>query len=814
MSAIKTQPTVIEGIDPYWFSRGLSCVYIGNKLLWSRNSAVKLPLTIGGTPKTVPSPVGISTGFGGTYGTGTTDLLTGPPLPHGGLRFGRSVVSHVYKNGNGGGGFGRIYDAGGTVAGSDYFYNGSSNFLTYAAFHSALGTHATWTSTHTIPTGRMSVQGFSLELTLAPKSAYFYQDGKRTCVIAGANTGVYAVDTTSYRRLITIGNRASDSARNWDGWIGSILIFDGVPLTDAEHATLAANPWQVFAQPRRNVRLSPVAAGGDVSVALSGVLGTASLGSLLASTATPLSGVLGTLSAGTVAPSNAVSLSGVSGTLSLGALTAEAAPPDRKVRQVPRTRQPLNYTELDANNPLTKGAYAWTPRVPFMWAGGRPVRRALSELNAVIGASGDGITRRWTSVAQSGIDFGVNPLITQSNGISALVIGAPATGTSRCIVSQRLTATPTVGLDLLYNDDGQGGGSSGSIALRTYAAGYKAVSATSQVDGTRHVWVLSNSAGTGFVLRDGVEQTLASNTRLSGTSAELTQQLRVGNFADFAPSGFQTSESISLVIVWDRALTVTEARKIAANPWQIFKPEERVVFAAGPPSPDVTVALSGVLGTLSLGAYTLTSAVPLTGVLGTGSVGALLPVSSFAATGVSGALSTGALLADTAVPLTGLASTISVGTLTAETGTVVALTGVSGTLSTGTLGVELSVPLAGVVGTSAAGTVGPVTALAATGVEGTLAVGSVLPAFSIPLTGEAITTSIGTMVVSGGTVTVALIGVSTTVSLGSLTALAVDGWTPIPTPQTPGWVAVSNTQTPLWTPIIDTQTPGWTPIIT
>ncbi len=623
-------------------------------------------------------------------------------------------------------------------------------------------------------------------------------------------------------------------------------------VSQARARQLIQNPWQLF-QPEQRL-LWQVVAGGDVSVALSGVLGTMSLGSLLASNAVPLSGLAGTLSVGTmlpdvaaplsglagtlgvgsvlpetaapvtgvegtlavgtVGPSNLVPLSGVLGTLSLGTMAVSAAQPDRKTIKVVRTRQPINYVELDQNNPLARGAYAWTPRVPFMWAGRRPARRALSELNAVVGASGDGITRRWTAVANAGVDFGVQQLITQSGGISALVIGAPATGTSRFIVSQRLTAASTIALELLYNDDGQGGGTSGSIALRGYDAGYKAVSATSQVDGTRHVWVLCNSTDTGFILRDGVEQTLASNTRLAGTITGTSQKLRVGNAADLAVSGSQTSESISLIIVWDRALTVTEARKIAANPWQIFKPEERVVFAAGPLSPDVTVALSGVSGTLSLGSYSLTSAVPLTGVLGTGAVGALLPVSAFAATGVSGTLSTGSMLADTAVPLTGLASTISVGTLTAETGTIVALTGVSGTLSTGTLGVELSVPLAGVAGTAAAGTVGPVTALAATGVEGTLAVGSVLPAFSIPLAGEAITTSLGTVVVAGGTVTVALTGVSTTVSLGSLAALAVDGWTPVPTPQTPGWAAISNTQTPTWTPIIDTQTPGWTPIIT
>lgn len=788
----KVQPGAIPGIDPYWLRRGLSYVYMGNKLIWSRDTAVKLPLTTGGTPKTLPSPWGIATGIGATYGTGTTDTLTGPTLVTGSSRGGRSIVAHVFKNGAGGGGFGRIFDAGNSGGGAEYLYNGVTNNLVFSCYIQSAASSTAWTSTHTIPTGQKSVQGISIDLTTPGKSAYFYQDGVQTGVVSNAATGTYGV----YNNAVVVGNRTSDNARSWDGWIASVLIFDGVPLTAAEHASLASNPHQIWAPEQR--LLWQVVAGGDVSVALSGVLGTMSLGSLLASNAVALSGVSGTLAAGTVLPATAAAATGVSGTLGVGSVLPETAAPatgvagtlavgtvgpsnlvpltgvlgtlsvgtmaadvggvayGRNVIKVTRTRQPTSFVGLDKANPLARGAHAWTPVASAMWAGDG-MRPQTGEISPVVGALSSGLARSWGVAASAGVSFGAQQLVKQNSGVAALFIGALAASASKrdVVVSQRTNGVNT-GIDVKGNVNTATGVVSGQLnltAIESDTFQNTSVSAASQFDGASHTWVLSNSLTEGFILRDGARQALVDDVRLNGGATQSgTQTLRVGGYAGSTLANFNCSEPISLVIVWDRALTLAEAAALTANPWQVYEPEQRVVWSFGTPNPDLTLAL----------------------------------------TGVSGTLSTGALLPATATPITGVAGTLSVGTLLPAT----------------------AVPLSGTAGTLSVGTVSPTSTLAAAGVEGTLSVGTLLPASSVSLSGVEIATSLGTMVVTGSLVTVALTGISATVSLGSLTALAVDGWTPIPTPQTPGWAAISNTQTPTWTPIIDTQTPGWTPVIT
>lgn len=114
-------------------------------------------------------------------------------------------------------------------------------------------------------------------------------------------------------------------------------------LTADEHASLRANPWQIFQAPARR-KFAPTAAGGDVSVALTGTAATASIGTLSPATDKALTGSSATTgqgdmvaeigvvvaltgqemtaAIGSVSPSNTVALSGSEATASPGTVVA------------------------------------------------------------------------------------------------------------------------------------------------------------------------------------------------------------------------------------------------------------------------------------------------------------------------------------------------------------------------------------------------------------------------------------------------------------------------------------------------------------
>lgn len=142
--------------------------------------------------------------------------------------------------------------------------------------------------------------------------------------------------------------------------------------------------------------------------------------------------------------------------------------------------------------------------------------------------------------------------------------------------------------------------------------------------------------------------------------------------------------------------------------------------------------------------------IALTGVTGTGSVGTLTANVSYAPTGVAGTGNTGTLLANVSYGLSGNEATGGVGTEVSNVS--YGLTGVSGT---------------GAVGNVSAG--GDVTS-AITGNEGAGGVGSLTSGVSYALTGVSSTGAVGDLAVSPDVV-LYLTGVSGSGEVGSLTAV-------------------------------------------
>lgn len=240
--------------DPKWLEKGLSQVFAGNRLIYDKNSRPQTA-TLAGGPKLVATPAGIVTGFGTTYGTGTSDRIDGPvlPAPASGLR---SIVAHFNAKTAGGGGLGRIFQA---TAGTGvefgeglYFVSGCMAYD--RATSSAVGQ---WGTTATIALGVRTSVGLSHNQTALSNTPSFFIEGKP----AASSTLSTPAGTYGAGVAISWGNRASDSARGWDGTLGVILLFDGL-LSATDHADLHANPWQVFTDTQRRIWVA-AAGGGD-----------------------------------------------------------------------------------------------------------------------------------------------------------------------------------------------------------------------------------------------------------------------------------------------------------------------------------------------------------------------------------------------------------------------------------------------------------------------------------------------------------------------------------------------------------------------
>lgn len=187
----------------------------------------------------------------------------------------------------------------------------------------------------------------------------------------------------------------------------------------------------------------------------------------------------------------------------------------------------------------------------------------------------------------------------------------------------------------------------------------------------------------------------------SGTGAASGGPFQVfaGQRGDAGGVGAPAWHSSNLHIVASRGWDADEHALFNANPYSVLEEAPRYYFA-GPLSSGVTVALTGVAGTGSVGTLGPQTAVAATGVGGTGAVGAVVP--------------------------------------------------------------SRSLPITGVAGAGSVGAVGPGASLAASGVSATAAVGSVVQSSSVILTGAEASGLVGDVVTSGGDSAISVGGLSRT----------------------------------------------------
>lgn len=304
-----------------WRKRGLVAVFFGGSAVWTAWAGPR-PLTPTGGPKPVGSKFGKVTGFGPTYGTGTTDRLDGGILPRPVTGW-RSIVSHYYANSTGGGALGRIFQdvSGGGLAAGEALWSGGG--IAYGLFGST--TYGSWFG-GSMATGRWQSGGVTHDQRTVNVVPIMYLDGASVSVTTSLGaSGAYQTTPCN----MVWGNRPIDSLRNWDGLIGPTLIFDG-QLTDADHASLDRDPLQVFTPDEISI-WTPFDVGGG-SVALSGSAAAQASASGTLSVQVPLAGAATVVATANGALTTQYPLSGAatvqvlaSGTLSITVALSGAA---------------------------------------------------------------------------------------------------------------------------------------------------------------------------------------------------------------------------------------------------------------------------------------------------------------------------------------------------------------------------------------------------------------------------------------------------------------------------------------------------------
>lgn len=229
---------------------------------------------------------------------------------------------------------------------------------------------------------------------------------------------------------------------------------------------------------------------------------------------------------------------------------------------------------------LTRGAIGWSPQNPFQLTGARTIQASAERSYGGSPVGEAGIGRKWSRVANAGIDFGTSQVITQNSGVTVLVVAAPtAAATMKVPFSQRLASGSYTQTDLVFNAATVDslGATAGQLALTTYHNASGGVLAAGQIDGKMHCWVAGNGPATGYIFRDGAKQTLSASTRTS-TFAAANQKLRVGNMADDASTSYVCDDPVYQMIFFDRLLPEAQARMISENPQRAIAPRRRFTF--------------------------------------------------------------------------------------------------------------------------------------------------------------------------------------------------------------------------------------------
>lgn len=213
-----------------------------------------------------------------------------------------------------------------------------------------------------------------------------------------------------------------------------------------------------------------------------------------------------------------------------------------------------------------------------------PVHRRAATPNGtfVAGAKG-GVGLKATSNSALGANFGAS-VMSSSNGsgtgdFSYLVIANPVASTTRefFVVCGDGTNEAYLGANFSTDTGDYYHISSGSVTLFTDAGGpNNGITAAGAADGNVHSYLGTRIGTTYSIYVDGILANSASTSASqmwSGSSNDM-----VGGWSG---TGWGISNSVLLVVGWNRGVTADEARSLFMDPTQLFVQPARRIFTAG-----------------------------------------------------------------------------------------------------------------------------------------------------------------------------------------------------------------------------------------
>lgn len=237
-------------------------------------------------------------------------------------------------------------------------------------------------------------------------------------------------------------------------------------------------------------------------------------------------------------------------------------------------------------------------------------------------------------------------------------------------------------------------------------------------------YMLAGTAGPGGLVayQNGVAANSVAGTHW-GTQADAGNYLIARAPGTAGGNTYNYQGNVVLVLKLDRVLTPQQIWSLWVNPWQMFLPVSAEIWPQSIAS-NVTLALTGVAGTGSVGSVVANVGYALAQVASTGSVGAVVANLSYGVTQDSAPGAVGTVTNAVAYGLSQIAGTGSVGAVSPALD--YAISQDAGTGGVGSFP-ALTSPIGGVSGTGVVGTVTPSgdISIALTGVLATGLVGSV-----------------------------------------------------------------------------------------
>jgi hypothetical protein len=261
------------------------------------------------------------------------------------------------------------------------------------------------------------------------------------------------------------------------------------------------------------------------------------------------------------------------------------------------TQQPQQATQIEWGNPIARGlALAANPGAgAFDLANNR---NATASNGMTRGAGALGVGFKAAANSSLGMRF-ADSRMASSDGAGTgdftyLVIANPKPSTTR----EMLIASQNGAQEFYLCANIAVAGStatSGRLSAFTNVGGSSGAETNGYIDGAPHVYGYSRAGAIGSLYADG--RLVAGATVLQAQMWSATSSDYVGGYNS---AGFGTSNSVFLVLGWNRALSNAEIAVISANPWQLFKaPARRLWLASAATGAPVGATLAATLATLT-----------------------------------------------------------------------------------------------------------------------------------------------------------------------------------------------------------------------